>query len=140
MEPLAPLHQRYICSGSRSLVNPELLEDKKEDCVVYDSARMTLEEVFSVMKETEAKGLTTVRLHSLFLIAACKQPLCKLFQHPGTEKNNHCRTMGCKLRDLFTLRHRCPPRHSRDNHSLYHPAFSTEFRNASVRREEEACR
>ena len=23
---------------------------------------------------------------------------------------------------------------------LYHPAFSTEFRNASVRREEEACR
>lgn len=47
-----------------SLVNPELLNYKKEGCQVYDSAKMTLEEVIAVMKEAEAKGLTTVRLHT----------------------------------------------------------------------------
>lgn len=47
-----------------SLVNPELLDYKKEGCVVYDSAKMTLEEVFAVMKAAEEKGLVTVRLHT----------------------------------------------------------------------------
>ena len=47
-----------------SLVNPELLELKKDGCTVYDSAKMTLEEVIAVMKETESKGLVTVRLHT----------------------------------------------------------------------------
>ncbi len=47
-----------------SLVNPQLLEGKKPDCQVYNSAKMTLEEVIRVMKESEAKGLTTVRLHT----------------------------------------------------------------------------
>ncbi len=47
-----------------SLVNPELLNDKKEGCVVYDSARMTLEEVMGVMVDAEQRGLATVRLHT----------------------------------------------------------------------------
>ncbi len=47
-----------------SLVNPELLDYKKEGCRVYDSAVMTLEEVIDVMKEAEAKNMTTVRLHT----------------------------------------------------------------------------
>lgn len=47
-----------------SLVNPELLSYKKEGCTVYDSARMTLEEVMKVMVEAEQKGLATVRLHT----------------------------------------------------------------------------
>lgn len=47
-----------------SLVNPEVLQYKREDCVVYDSAKMTLEEVIAVMKDAEAKNLTTVRLHT----------------------------------------------------------------------------
>ncbi len=47
-----------------SLVNPELLNEKKEACQVYDSAKMTLEEVVAVMREAERKGLTTVRLHT----------------------------------------------------------------------------
>ena len=47
-----------------SLVNPALLENKKEDCAVYDSASMTLEDVIDVMKATEASGGTTVRLHT----------------------------------------------------------------------------
>jgi precorrin-4/cobalt-precorrin-4 C11-methyltransferase len=47
-----------------SLVNPALLDYKKEGCQVYDSAKMTLEEVIAVMKEAEGKGQTTVRLHT----------------------------------------------------------------------------
>lgn len=47
-----------------SLVNPALLDDKKEGCAVYDSASMTLEEVIAVMRETQARGGDTVRLHT----------------------------------------------------------------------------
>lgn len=47
-----------------SLVNPGLLNYKKEGCQVYDSAKMTLEEVIAVMKEAEAQQKNTVRLHT----------------------------------------------------------------------------
>lgn len=47
-----------------SLVNPELLSDRKEGCTVFDSSRMTLEEVIGVMVQNERAGLTTVRLHT----------------------------------------------------------------------------
>lgn len=47
-----------------SLVNPELLQYKKKEAVVYDSARMTLEEVLTVIRKTEAQKGTTVRLHT----------------------------------------------------------------------------
>ena len=47
-----------------SLVNPALLDYRKETCRVYDSARMTLEEVLAVMFEAEASGFDTVRLHT----------------------------------------------------------------------------
>lgn len=47
-----------------SLVNPEHLSIAKEDCRIYDSASMTLEEVIAVMKEAEAAGKMTVRLHT----------------------------------------------------------------------------
>ncbi len=47
-----------------SLVNPALLENRKEGCAVYDSASMTLEEVIAVMRDAEAKGGVTVRLHT----------------------------------------------------------------------------
>lgn len=47
-----------------SLVNPALLDYKKEGCAVYDSASMTLEAVIAVMREAEAKGWDTVRLHT----------------------------------------------------------------------------
>ena len=47
-----------------SLVNPALLEGRKEGCAVYDSASMTLEEVLSVMEQAEREGKTTVRLHT----------------------------------------------------------------------------
>lgn len=47
-----------------SLVNPELLSYTKEGCEVYNSAKMTLEEVIEVIKEAESKHKTTVRLHT----------------------------------------------------------------------------
>mgnify|MGYP003222106665 CR=1 FL=1 len=47
-----------------SLVNPALLEVKKPECAVYNSAHMTLEEVLDVMKKAEQSGKTTVRLHT----------------------------------------------------------------------------
>ena len=47
-----------------SLVNPALLEYTKDICTIHNSARMTLEEVISVMEKAEAAGKTTVRLHT----------------------------------------------------------------------------
>ena len=47
-----------------SLVNPELLQYKKEGCEVYNSAYMTLEEVIDVMVKAEEAGKKTVRLHT----------------------------------------------------------------------------
>ena len=47
-----------------SLVNPELLKYAREDCELHDSARMTLEDVLAVIRDAEAAGKTTVRLHT----------------------------------------------------------------------------
>ena len=47
-----------------SLVNPELLSYTKEGCEIYNSAKMTLEEVLEVIGQAEAAGRTTVRLHT----------------------------------------------------------------------------
>ena len=47
-----------------SLVNPELLSYTRQGCEIYDSAKMTLEEVIEVIKSAEAAGKTTVRLHT----------------------------------------------------------------------------
>ena len=47
-----------------SLVNPELLSYAKADCEIYNSAHMTLDAVVDVMREAEAAGKGTVRLHT----------------------------------------------------------------------------
>lgn len=47
-----------------SLVNPEMLSYAKAECEIYNSAHMTLEDVVSVMREAEAAGKGTVRLHT----------------------------------------------------------------------------
>ena len=47
-----------------SLVNTELLAGLRENCRVYNSALMTLEEVLEVIREAEEQGLDTVRLHT----------------------------------------------------------------------------
>lgn len=47
-----------------SLVNKQLLEYANKECSLYDSAKMTLEEVIKTIQEFENKGLMTVRLHT----------------------------------------------------------------------------
>lgn len=47
-----------------SLVNPALLDYKKEGCEVYNSAKMTLEEVMDVMVPAARAGKLVVRLHT----------------------------------------------------------------------------
>ncbi len=58
------LKEADIIIYAGSLVNPQLLDYKKEGCRVYNSARMTLEEVLDVMLEAEKRDLVTVRLHT----------------------------------------------------------------------------
>ena len=47
-----------------SLINKELLDYTKKGCKLYDSAKMTLEEVFDAMKSNEENEYMTVRLHT----------------------------------------------------------------------------
>lgn len=58
------LAQADVVIYAGSLVNPELLSHCAENCRIYDSAKMTLEQVIEVIKEAEAEGKTTVRLHT----------------------------------------------------------------------------
>ncbi|MGN0321717.1 MAG: precorrin-4 C(11)-methyltransferase [Oliverpabstia sp.] len=58
------LEEADVIIYAGSLVNPQLLDYAKEDCKIYNSAKMTLEEVLEVMLEAEKEGLTTVRLHT----------------------------------------------------------------------------
>ncbi len=47
-----------------SLVNPELLNYAKTECEIYDSSKMTLEDVIEVIKAAEKGRKMTVRLHT----------------------------------------------------------------------------
>ena len=47
-----------------SLVNPELLSYAKPEAVIYNSAKMTLEEVMEVMIASDKEGKNIVRLHT----------------------------------------------------------------------------
>lgn len=58
------LQEADIIIYAGSLVNPQLLLEKKENCEVYNSATMTLEEVFAVMEQAERNKKMTVRLHT----------------------------------------------------------------------------
>lgn len=58
------LAQADVIIYAGSLVNPELLQYAKDDCQVYNSAKMTLDEVIRVMKAAEKDGKMTVRLHT----------------------------------------------------------------------------
>ena len=47
-----------------SLVNPALLALAKEDCRIYNSAEMTLEQVIEVIRKENGRGGDIVRLHT----------------------------------------------------------------------------
>ena len=58
------LEEADVIVYAGSLVNPALLGYKKESCEVYNSAKMTLEEVMDVMIPAEKSGKKVVRLHT----------------------------------------------------------------------------
>ena len=58
------LEQADVVIYAGSLVNPGLLDCVKRNCKVYNSAKMTLEEVLEVMEQTENEGKMMVRLHT----------------------------------------------------------------------------
>ena len=58
------LEEADVVIYAGSLVNPQLLEYTKQSCNIYNSAKMTLEEVLEVMTGAEEEGKTTVRLHT----------------------------------------------------------------------------
>lgn len=58
------LEQADVIIYAGSLVNPELLQYANKDCEIHDSAKMTLEEVLTIIQKAEAEGKLTVRLHT----------------------------------------------------------------------------
>lgn len=58
------LSEADVVIWAGSLVNPELLNFCKAGCEFFDSALLTLEEVIEIIKNAEAAGKTTVRLHT----------------------------------------------------------------------------
>lgn len=58
------LEQADVIIYAGSLVNPELLNYAKQDCEVYNSAKLTLEEVIGIIVKSEEAGKVTVRLHT----------------------------------------------------------------------------
>ncbi len=66
-----------------SLINTELLDYTKEQCKLYDSAKMTLEEVLAVILYHEKNNETTVRLHTgdPSIYGAIREQIDLLIQH-----------------------------------------------------------
>ena len=58
------LKEAEIVVYAGSLVNPELLKNCQKDCQIYNSAKMTLEEVMEVMISGEKQEKKVVRLHT----------------------------------------------------------------------------
>mgnify|MGYP005763181783 FL=1 len=58
------LEEADVIVYAGSLVNPQLLDYAKETCKIYNSAKMTLEEVLEVLFAAEQDGKNTVRLHT----------------------------------------------------------------------------
>lgn len=58
------LSQADVIIYAGSLVNPELLHYAREGCEVYNSAKLTLDEVIEIIKQAEVQNKTIVRLHT----------------------------------------------------------------------------
>ncbi len=58
------LEEADVIIYAGSLVNPALLAHAKDGCQIYNSAKMTLEEVLEVMFQAEREEKMTVRLHT----------------------------------------------------------------------------
>ncbi len=58
------LREADVVIYAGSLVNPQLLKETKPDCRLYNSAKMTLEEVLEVIEQAEKEQALIVRLHT----------------------------------------------------------------------------
>ncbi len=58
------LAQADVVIYAGSLVNPALLEQTRADCVIHNSAKMTLEQVLEVMQQAHSAQKMVVRLHT----------------------------------------------------------------------------
>ncbi len=58
------LQQADMIIYTGSLVNPKLLEYAKTKCKIYNSAKLTLDEVIEIIKQAEEEKKMTVRLHT----------------------------------------------------------------------------
>ena len=77
------LNEADVIIYAGSLVNKELLDYAKKDCTIYDSSKMTLEEVIEVIQEAERDGKMTVRLHTgdPSLYGAIREQMDELEKH-----------------------------------------------------------
>ena len=58
------IEQADVIIYAGSLVNRELLAYARPDCEIFDSAKMTLEEIIDVIRSAEQDNKMTVRLHT----------------------------------------------------------------------------
>ena len=58
------LEEADVIIYAGSLVNPAILDERRPGVPVYNSARMTLEEVIGVMEGSQREGKACVRLHT----------------------------------------------------------------------------
>lgn len=58
------LEQADVIIYAGSLVNPELLKYAREDCEIYNSAKLTLDEVIDIMHKAAVQNKKIVRLHT----------------------------------------------------------------------------
>lgn len=58
------LEQADVIIYAGSLVNPELLKYARENCEIYNSARLTLDEVIDIMHKAAVQNKKIVRLHT----------------------------------------------------------------------------
>lgn len=77
------LSQADVIIYAGSLVNPQLLDFKKPECVTYNSAKMTLEEVVEIMLEASENKALIVRLHTgdSSIYGASREQMDLLDQH-----------------------------------------------------------
>ena len=58
------LERSQVVVYAGSLINPEILEYVPKSCIIYDSAKMTLEEITDALQKGASEDKVTVRLHS----------------------------------------------------------------------------
>ncbi|MDD3396833.1 MAG: precorrin-4 C(11)-methyltransferase [Acidaminococcaceae bacterium] len=77
------LEQADLIIYAGSLVNPALLQYAKKECVIMDSAKMTLEEVIEAMVPAAQAGKLVVRLHTgdPSVYGAHREQMDKLNEH-----------------------------------------------------------